>query len=808
MPRPLAVRMRSSLWLLPLALAAAAGPALAAWPHDPSVGVPVVNEASGQFNPVSVSDGAGGVIVAWQDARSGGTYDIYAQRISNAGVALWTANGVAVCTAVDDQYAPTIVADGAGGAILAWVDERTVATADIYVQRLNASGTPQWSANGVALCTATNAQYAPRIVGDGSGGAIVAWEDLRSGNYDIYARRVNSSGAPQWAANGVVVCSAAEIQFNIAITSDRAGGAFIAWQDLRDATDYEIYAQRVNATGAAIGTANGVVVCNGANSQGNIDAVADGEGGVILAWRDFRSGTTYDIYAQRLNASLAAFWNSGGREVCVAAGDQQEPTVCSDGSGGAIIAWRDGRGADLNVYAQRVNANGNPSWTADGIAVCSAADSQSDPDCESDGVGGAIIAWEDERGGWAADTYAQRVSGSGSMLWASGGAAVLAAGYNQNDPIVVTDGAGGAIVVCADNRTITGADLYCQRIERYGQLGNPEPTITAIKDVKNDQGGLVKVSWSASYLDADPVFGVFDYRLWRSVPTALVQQQALARGFATDPDVAARDGSFLMLPASSQGYAWELAASQTADALDSYSYVAATTADSLPGSFPRTAFMVEARSSSSIAADRWYSAPDSGYSVDNLAPAAPAPLTGQYAAGTARLHWNPNTEPDLAGYRLYRGSSAAFVPAPVNLVADLPDTGYVDPVGAPFVYKLTAVDSHGNESPVAVLIPAGTLAVDGGASPRAFFALAGANPSRGVTALRFGLGAAGRASLALYDAGGRRVRTLVDGAREAGEHFATWDGRDEQGRAVAAGLYFAKLETPAFEKTLRIVRAN
>ena len=94
--------------------------------------------------------------------------------------AQWQLDGVALCTVASDQVYPTIVSDGAGGAIVTWVDYRN-GTADIYAQRVNAAGAPQWTADGVALCTAASDQSSPTIVSDGAGGAIVTWEDSRSG---------------------------------------------------------------------------------------------------------------------------------------------------------------------------------------------------------------------------------------------------------------------------------------------------------------------------------------------------------------------------------------------------------------------------------------------------------------------------------------------------------------------------------------------------------------------------------------------------------------------------------------------------
>ncbi|MCC6652085.1 MAG: T9SS type A sorting domain-containing protein [Candidatus Eisenbacteria bacterium] len=794
--------------LAALLVAAHGTPASAEWPGDPTVNVPVCTATNHQVEPSAISDGAGGMIVAWGDLRNG-TSDVYAQRISSAGVPLWTANGVAVSVVTGDQANPVLVSDGAGGAIITWGDARS-GVSDIYAQRLNANGVAQWTANGVALCTSAGDQSHPDITTDGSGGAIVAWADTRNATGpDIYVRRINSAGTPQWTVNGVLVCNAADVQSNEVVTTDNAGGALIAWIDFRNTTDYNIYVQRVASTGIVTGAANGTSVCSQPGSQTQLQGTADGAGGMILAWQDYRSGVDYDIYAQRVSSSLVASWTANGKAVCTATANQSSPALCSDGSGGGIVSWTDTRGSDANIYTQRITGSGSTVWTTDGVAISSAIGIQSSSICTADGLGGALICREDYRSGWYADIFAQRVSGAGSTVWASNGVAVLAADLPQSSAASVSDGAGGGLFVAEDYHGTASFDLYCQRVERYGQLGQPEPSISGVKDVMNDQGGFVKVSWSASYLDAEPVFGIAEYRLWRSVPTALAQQQALVRGMTDDADAAARDGSLLLLPAAAQDYAWELAASQVADALPSYSLVTTTMSDSVPGSFPRTVFMIEARSSTSLSADRWYSAPDSGYSVDNLAPAAPAPLTGQYAAGQTRLHWNRNTEADLAGYRLYRGTSAAFVPSPATFVADLPDTGYADAAGAPYVYKLRAVDSHGNESPVATLIPSGTLGVDDFVAPRAFLALASANPSRGAnTTLRFGLATSGRATLALYDASGRRVRSLVGGTLEAGEHSAQWDGRDDGGHEVAAGLYFARLEAGGNARTVRIVRAK
>ena len=107
------VRIKSLPLITALTLSCLA-PAIvsAAWPSDPTVNVPLCTAAGDQLLCTGigsqytgiVSDGAGGAIVTWEDYRSTTTGPkIYAQRVSAAGVPLWTADGVALCAAAGEH---------------------------------------------------------------------------------------------------------------------------------------------------------------------------------------------------------------------------------------------------------------------------------------------------------------------------------------------------------------------------------------------------------------------------------------------------------------------------------------------------------------------------------------------------------------------------------------------------------------------------------------------------------------------------------------------------------------------------------
>jgi hypothetical protein len=347
-----------------------------AWSVDPTQNTTICNAPGYQEVQQLIPDGSGGAIITWADYRSGTNYDIYAQRVDSAGTKRWTANGVAICTEPDSQYSPDITSDGSGGAIITWDDARSV-NYDIYAQRVDSAGAVKWTANGVLISTASGMQRLPRIVSDGSGGAIVAWADYRSGNADIYAQRVDSTGAVKWTADGVGVCTAPVDQDHPRIISDGSGGAIITWYDYRGGSS-DIYAQRVDSAGAVKWTANGVAICTDRAVNRFPQIISDGSGGAIITWADYRSGTNDDIYAQRVDSTGAVKWTANGVGVCTAPGSQY-PEIISDGSGGAIITWQDYRNGNYDIYAQRVDSAGVVKWTANGVAICTAPGAQESP---------------------------------------------------------------------------------------------------------------------------------------------------------------------------------------------------------------------------------------------------------------------------------------------------------------------------------------------------------------------------------------------------------------------------------------------
>src|SRR5262249_6100234 len=475
--------MQTRLWLLPtIALSfviALACPAGAQWQRD---GVPVCMDSSNQYSPALAPDGASGALVFWVDRRNG-MQNIYGQHIDATGHALWTVNGVQISSSAGSQDSPVAVSDGVGGAIVAYDQFVGTGKSHIYAQRVNSNGVPQWG-TGVAIGPTDTAQYKPAIlppnkhgilVGQ-TPGAIIAWIDGRNAgkDHDLYIEAIDNTGTARWAAEAVDA-SASDVD-DVSMVTDAVGsastpkGAILTW--LRLSTNQSAtYAQRIASDGTEQWGANGVPA--GASSFDQIAPVVAsvGAGRAIFEWEDLRNSSK-DIYGQYLGSGT---WQVDGLPISRAPGAQSHLSIVPDGAGGAISVWIDARFQAADIFAQRVDVSGSPVWTLDGVPVSLVPGAlQTEPVLVTDYASGAVVVWLDTRLGHA-NLFAQHLDASGAALWADG-FPVASVGY-QDDPRVISDDLGGAIVACRASRS-AAADAYAPPARVVGSIcgaGPPPP---------------------------------------------------------------------------------------------------------------------------------------------------------------------------------------------------------------------------------------------------------------------------------------------------------------------------------------------
>ncbi|MFY8127840.1 MAG: T9SS type A sorting domain-containing protein [Chitinophagaceae bacterium] len=404
-------------------------------------GLVVCNALKSQSAPQIVEDPNGGCIIVWSDGRdsaANNATDIYIQRIAPNGMPMYTANGVPVCNTTNVQLIPVIARIDMGNVLVAWRDDRNATPfstgQDYFCNSINIStGARNWT-NDLEIVRANNTQSNMRLLTAGAGGEVFAvWQDPRiaTTNTHIYAQKITATGTVSWTANGVNLnASQSNNKGNPQIISDGGSGAIIVWDDNRAANnDQGIYAQKLNSSGIEQWTAGGVLIADVAgstNNQRNPYLTSDQSGGAIIAWQDTRNTATTgsDIYAQRVNSAGVVQWATDGVLICNAAGAQPNSTssgfaVVGDNANGAIIIWDDARigSSDIDIMAQRINSAGVVQWASNGIGIANRTGSNQRTltNVLSDGSD-YIIAWLDSRTATNGEIYANKLIGATGLL--------------------------------------------------------------------------------------------------------------------------------------------------------------------------------------------------------------------------------------------------------------------------------------------------------------------------------------------------------------------------------------------------------
>ncbi|HEY3296062.1 MAG TPA: T9SS type A sorting domain-containing protein [bacterium] len=182
------------------------------WPHG---GLRVSTQASWQAQSRPMTDNAGNLIVIWTNESEGIGYDLRAQKMSPDGARLWSDSGRVVCNAPTSQRNPAVVSDFAGGVFVAWEDANDINNGKSHISatHLDSDGfsgpDPYWVQNegGIISDTAANANVSPVIIAGAAGSAVVLWsQDLNQSAgsaYSLFAQRI--SAAPLASGSDVIL---------------------------------------------------------------------------------------------------------------------------------------------------------------------------------------------------------------------------------------------------------------------------------------------------------------------------------------------------------------------------------------------------------------------------------------------------------------------------------------------------------------------------------------------------------------------------------------------------------------------------
>jgi hypothetical protein len=248
---------------------------------------------------------------------------------------------------------------------------------------------------------------------------------------------------------------------------------------------------------------NGTPICTQASTQDQNEIFPSGDNEVLIIWRDWRNWPPFDYFGQRIDLDGYSQWTVGGKQISPNGIYWNLPVFTADGEEGFFVAHRSHDYSDIKAYFQKVDGDGVPQWADSGVIVYPKM-SVNQHALVSDGAGGFIVIWGDNRvGTHDNNVYVQRVDLHGTLLWGEDGVPVCVAPGTQMTARIASDGAGGAFLTWWDQRDENN-HVYVQHVDGSGSLlweenGRQITTNPSVYDrypvLRSIAGGGVFVAW-------------------------------------------------------------------------------------------------------------------------------------------------------------------------------------------------------------------------------------------------------------------------------------------------------------------------
>jgi hypothetical protein len=315
---------------------------------------------------------------------------------------------------------------------------------------------------------------------------VITFSDTRDGNSDVHFQRLSLAGEPlgrnyrandDWGLkwNG---------EPDLCLLPN--GNFVLAWEDRRDCNS-DVYIQIFDSSGNRIGENIRVNDDGTRTDQRNVALTVLGEDRFLVVWDDWRNDPG-DIYGQifALNGTPLGpnFRINEGTWL------QYHPSCASDREGNFVVSWQDGRGQSWDIYARRFDRNGNPLSNDFRVNDDNTNQFQGDPEVAMREDGSFIIVWSDEREG-NSDIYGQRFAPDGSRIGENFLVNEFTSG-NQCQPSIIILPSGDFFVSYTDNQLGQG-DIF---LTRFSANGTRQWTIKVNDDQPEAYQGMSALAYT------------------------------------------------------------------------------------------------------------------------------------------------------------------------------------------------------------------------------------------------------------------------------------------------------------------------
>lgn len=452
------------------------------WTDDPLTNT-IVNDLTGsQAVPHIAYDASGNFYIGFYSNETG-NYNIRLQYYNFQGYAQWADEGLLVSNNTQNSWVTewSMTTDNTGNCVLAFNDVRN-GNADVFAYSISPAGTFLWGANGITLTTNAEDEYVPSITVTSANNVIVAWQRPASPRIQTVMQKITPAGTLSWGSNGIVYQNSTYGYTGprvLGVENDQYLLAFYKETGNFPALTRHIYVQKFNASGSPVWGSD-VLVCdaNGISAFNNFTFASDNANGIVLAWTDDRnSDNSINAAVNRVLTNGTTTWPADGTEVSTQSGNShQNPRIVGvNSSNEVLVTWskKNANQTQTAISGQKFSAAGVAQWTNSGIDFVPMGD------MVSGSIGGvvydgtnAIIVY-DEYVSSSAFSNIRALGINNSGSMIWSPTTILVAGRTTSKLHIVHSKLFNDQLITTWEEGSDGSNIYMQNIHTDGSIGEP-----------------------------------------------------------------------------------------------------------------------------------------------------------------------------------------------------------------------------------------------------------------------------------------------------------------------------------------------
>jgi hypothetical protein len=448
----------------------------AQWSDDPLENTPIAVMAGEEVIPKIATSASGTSYVAWF-SNEAGNYNVRLQKLDVYGVKMWGDDGLLVSNHQSMTWLTDwdMALDHEEHAILTFQDIRT-GNNNIFAYRISPAGEFEWGANGLQLSnSATAFNVSPKVIVTDSNNVVIAWQ----ADDAIIRQKISPAGQKLWGDDGITLSGPNTFSWPqlLAVGGDEVIMKYFEDSGVPWAPTRHVYAQRYDQSGNDV-WANPAVISN----AGGISAwtqifsfIGDGNDGCVIAWHDDRDNNMLaSVFVQQINASGQTVFQTNGVEASLMPGRNNfyPHLALPEGSDDVFVFWNemDGDQNNRGIYGQKISSAGARLWTDNGKPFVELSSTDIFPFGAKVSPTDMTVFFLQSSGGNNAHLKAMRIATDGSFVWNDPVIALSSVQSNIIHPVVSHHNSNQWIAVWEDTRN-GQADIYGQNIQTDGTLG-------------------------------------------------------------------------------------------------------------------------------------------------------------------------------------------------------------------------------------------------------------------------------------------------------------------------------------------------